>query len=281
LHVPAIAAELGIEISLQDISSVNQSTPLLCNIAPNGLQSVVELDAAGGIPAVQRELASLLNLEVLTATGKSLGENLENAPQGDPSVIRPFADPLDSEGGIVILEGNLAPQGAVVKRSAIPRELYQFRGPARVFTSEEDCIAALQSGEIHEGEVLVVTYEGPRGGPGMREMHRLTGVLRAFSDNVALITDGRFSGADRGLVIGYVTPEAADGGPIGIVRDGDVVGIDLVARTLRLDLPESEVQQRLAEFRPIAKSGASPMLRRYRKYVGTAACGAVLLSNQE
>lgn len=264
LHIPAIAAERGLELTLQDIEAANRSTPLLCHIAPNGPQSVVDLDAAGGIPAVMRELSPLLALDIPTVTGATVRENLDAAPEGDRRVIHALDAPLEPEGGIAILSGSLAPQGAVVKRSAVPHHLYRYRGPARVFTSEEECIEAVQSGAVREGDVLVVTYEGPKGGPGMREMHRLTGVLRAFSDNIALITDGRFSGADSGLVIGYVMPEAADGGPIGIVQTGDMIQIDLEARTLHLDLPDHDIEQRLAAFKPLVKTDLSPLLQRYR-----------------
>lgn len=269
LHLPAIAAELGIELTLGDIDAINRSTPLLCRIAPNGEQSVVDLDAAGGVPAVMHELRGLLHLDTLTVMGNSLADQLEGVRVTDPSVIRPYDDPLESEGGIAVLTGNLAPEGAIVKRSAVPPDLHRFRGPARVFTSEEDCTAALDGGEAREGDVLVITYEGPKGGPGMREMHRLIGVLRATDSRMALVTDGRFSGADSGLVIGHVAPEAADGGPIAIVRDGDVIDIDLAARKLSLALPPAEIARRLAEFEPLVKPDSSPMLAKYRMSGGS------------
>jgi dihydroxy-acid dehydratase len=275
LHLPAIASELGIELTLQDIGTVNQTTPLLCRIAPNGPDSVVDLDRAGGVPALMKELQPLLDMDVMTVTGKSLGDNLVGVPDGDRSVIRSRSDPMEQEGGIVILTGNLAPQGAVVKRSAVPKELYRYSGPARIFRSEEDCIAAIQADKVREGDVLVVAYEGPKGGPGMREMHRLTGVLRAFSDNIALVTDGRFSGADSGLVIGYATPEAADGGPIGVVREGDIIEIDLTANTIRLDISDDEISRRVAGLVSQEGENLSPLLQRYRRLVGSAAHGAV------
>jgi len=265
LHLPAIAAEIGIEITLHDIDAINRLTPLLCRIAPNGFQSVVELDAAGGIPAVMRELRSLLALKVLTVTGQNLERNLEAVPEGDRDVIRPFEDPMETEGGIVVLTGNLAPHGAVVKRSAVPRELHHYRGPARFFTSEEDCIAAVQAGRVQEGDVLVVAYEGPKGGPGMPEMHRLNGVLQAFRHNVALVTDGRFSGADSGLLIGYVSPEAADGGPLAFVRDGDIIEIDLANSSLSIDLSEDEISQRYSTSTLVHRDIPSPLLRRYQR----------------
>ena len=278
LHLPAIAAEMEIEISFEDIDYINRTTPLLCRIAPNGSQSIVELDNAGGIQAIMQELKHLLNLEVLTITGRRLGELLKEAPDPDRNVIRSTEDPLDHEGGIAILKGNLAPSGAVVKRSAVPQAMYYYRGPARVFQSEEDCIAAIQNGIVMEGDVLVVTYEGPKGGPGMREMHRLTGVLNAFSDHVALITDGRFSGADSGLVIGYVTPEAADCGPIGLVLNGDVIVIDINRRLIQLEISPEELDCRKKDFHIFKKDYDSPMLKRYQKHVNTASKGATFSS---
>ena len=208
LHMLAIAARAGIPLTLQDINQANQDTPLLCQIAPNGPYSVVDLDRAGGILALMKELSPLLDLNVMTVTGSTLGENLKNAPEPGRDVIHSLQEPVYKEGGIVILRGNLAPGGAVVKRSAVDPEMWQYRGPARVFHSEQDCIQAVQDGDVQEGEVLVVAYEGPVGGPGIREMHRLSNVLKAMQQRIALITDGRFSGADSGLMIGYVTPEA-------------------------------------------------------------------------
>jgi dihydroxy-acid dehydratase len=276
LHMPAIAAELGIEVTLSDIGEINRTTPLLCQIAPNGTQSVVDLDNAGGIPAVMKELRPLLNLGELTAKGCVLGDSLETTAWGNREVIYPFSEPLSPEGGIVILTGNLAPGGAVVKRSAVPPELYKYRGPARVFTGEESCLAAVQDNLVSGGDVLVVMFEGPKGGPGMREMHRLTGVLRAFGDNIALITDGRFSGADSGLVIGYITPEAADSGPLGIVHDGDIIEIDLNSCSLNVELTDGEIRSRLVEFNPLEKQITSSVLRRYRSAVNPASKGAVV-----
>jgi dihydroxy-acid dehydratase len=264
LHLPAIAAELGIELTLGDIDAINRSTPLLCRIAPNGSQSVVDLDAAGGVPAIMHELRGLLHLDALTILGNSLADQLEGVRVTDLSVIHHFDKPLEREGGIVVLTGNLAPGGAIVKRSAVPSDLHQFRGPARVFTSEEDCIAALSAGEAQEGEVLVIAYEGPKGGPGMREMHRLIGVLRATGSRVALVTDGRFSGADGGLIVGHVAPEAAEAGPIAAVRDGDIIEIDLEMRKLNLILPPAEITRRLAAFEPLVKPDSSPLLAKYR-----------------
>ena len=275
LHIPAIASELDIRVSLDYIDNINNTTPLLCKLAPNGSHSVVDLDSAGGVPAVMKELRSILNLENRTVSGYSIGEIIIDTKPGNHEVIRPFTNPYDNEGGIVVLRGNLAPDGAVVKRSAVPPVLYKYSGPAKVFTSEQDCIDAVQNNQVSEGDVLIVTYEGPKGGPGMREMHRLTGILRAFGDNIALITDGRFSGADSGLVIGYISPEAADGGPIGIIRNGDEILIDIDNRTLEINLPDEELENRLAEFTPLIKENNSPMLERYRHMVKSASQGAI------
>ncbi|MBA7596727.1 Dihydroxy-acid dehydratase [subsurface metagenome] len=275
LHIPAIAKRAGIDLSLEDIDRLNQTTPLLTQIAPNGPYSIIELDKAGSIKAVMNEIRSLLNLDVVTVTGHLLRENLENTPEPDRSIIKPFNEPIGKEGGIVILHGNLAPQGAVVKRSAVNPELYTFSGPARVFTSEQDCINAVRERVIREGEVLIVRYEGPRGGPGMSEMHRLSNVLDVMKSRIALITDGRYSGADRGLMIGHVTPEAYCGGPIGIVNDGDIIEINLNKKTLNLIISNEELQRRLDNFTPTPKTTDSELLNRYRKEVGPASKGAV------
>jgi len=275
LHMPAIASRAGITLTLDDINRINQETPLLCRIAPNGQHSVVDLDRAGGIPVVMKELGQLLELDVLTVTGKTLGENLEEIPHADGEVIHRIDAPAYKEGGIVILHGNLAPQGAVVKRSAVDPDLWHYRGPARLFHSEQDCIEAVQNGNYREGDVLVVCYEGPVGGPGMREMHRLSNVLKALTRRIALVTDGRFSGADSGLMIGYVTPEAARGGAIGIVKDGDEIEINLEQRTLTLNIPPAELQQRLQNFTPLRKESFSELLDCYQELVGPASEGAI------
>ncbi|NMB86717.1 MAG: dihydroxy-acid dehydratase, partial [Chloroflexi bacterium] len=275
LHIPAIAARAGVQITFDDIDQVNQATPLLARIAPNGRHSVVDLDRAGGVPAVMNELKELLDLDLPTITSATVGENLRGAAILDPTVIHPASDPLDREGGIVILKGNLAPHGAVVKRSAVDPQLFHYVGPARVFNSEQSCIDAVQAGQVNEGDVLVVNYEGPKGGPGMREMHRLSNVLKSMQSRIALITDGRFSGADSGLMIGYVSPEAAVGGPIGVLRDGDSIEIDLANRQLNLQVPAGELEQRLAAFTPHQKDIQSEFLGRYQDLVGPASCGAV------
>ena len=275
IHIIAIARRAGIQISLEDIDEINRTTPLVTEISPNGPYSVVDLDMAGGIPAVMKELSPLLHLEVMTVTGQTLGENLKAAPLPDRAVIHSFQEPVSKEGGIVVLHGNLAPGGAIVKRSAVPKELFQYSGPARVFESEQDCIQAMEDGKVKEGDVLVVKYEGPRGGPGMREMHRLSNRLKAMQQQIALVTDGRFSGADSGLMIGHVTPEAAEGGAIGVVKDGDRIEIDLAEKSLTLVIPEIELKARLADFKPKKKVIDSELLQHYHDEVGCAADGAI------
>ena len=275
LHVIAIANRAGIDLSLEDIDRLNQTTPLLTQIAPNGPYSIIELDRAGGIKAIMNEIRNLLYLDIITVTGHSLRKNLENTPEPDRLIIKSFRNPIGKEGGIVILNGNLAPQGAIVKRSAVNPELYTFSGPARVFTNEQDCINSVREGVIKDGEVLIVRYEGPRGGPGMREMHRLSNVLDVMKSRIALITDGRYSGADKGLMIGYVTPEASCGGPIGIVNDGDIIEINLNKKTLNLMISNEELQKRLDNFTPTLKTTDSELLNKYRKEVGPASKGAV------
>ncbi len=267
LHIPAIAAELGITIGLRDFDQLNRKVPLLCEIAPNGPYSPSDLHFAGGIPAVMKELGHMMNLDVSSVTLKKLDENLRMAKVSNRDVIRPLNDPVQPEGGIAVMFGNLAPEGAVVKRSAVPRDLYEFTGPARVYTSEEEATGAMERGEIRNGHVVVIAYEGPRGGPGMREMHRLVGMIKGIGDDVALITDGRFSGADSGLVIGYLRPEAVEGGPIGIVRDDDMVNIDISNRQLNLLISENELKRRLKEFKPEPQEKLPRFLRAYAQRV--------------
>jgi dihydroxy-acid dehydratase len=267
LHIPAIAAELGITIGLSDFDELNRKVPLLCEVAPNGAYSPSDLHFAGGVPAVMKELRDVINVDVLTVTLSKLADNLQTAEVYSRDVIHPFNDPVQPEGGIAVMFGNLAPGGAVVKRSAVPQDLYEFQGPAKVYKGEEEATQAVEKGEIRNGDVIVIAYEGPRGGPGMREMHRLVGMIKAIGDDVALITDGRFSGADSGLVIGYLRPEAVDGGPIGIVKDGDLVKIDIPKRQLNLEISENELNRRLKEFKPQGKEKISRFLRAYTQRV--------------
>jgi len=275
VHIIAIARCAGIGITLEDIDEINRNTPLITEIAPNGPFSVVDLDKAGGIPSVMKELSPLLHLDVMTVTGQTVRENLQSAPPPDRAIIHPFDQPISMEGGIVVLHGNLAPGGAICKRSAVPVELHQYSGPARVFESEQDCILAMDKGIIQDGEVLVVRYEGPRGGPGMREMHRLSNRLKALQQRIALVTDGRFSGADSGLMIGHVTPEAAEGGAIGVVCNGDQIEINLTESRLMLKISDDEMTNRLAAFVPVKKVPHSQFLQHYQDQVGCAADGAI------
>jgi len=265
LHIPAIAAELGITISLSDFDELNRKVPLLCEIAPNGSYSPSDLHFAGGIPAVMKELGGIINLHVLTVTLNKLEDDLQTAKVRNREIIHPFNDPVQPEGGIAVMFGNLAPQGAVVKRSAVAQNLYEFEGPAKVYNSEEEATEAIENREIRNGDVIVIPYEGPRGGPGMREMHRVVGMIKAIGDDVALITDGRFSGADSGLVIGYLRPEAVEGGPIGIVKDDDMIKIDILNRELNLEISEKELKRRLKEFEPKIKEKIPRFLRAYEK----------------
>lgn len=267
LHIPAIAAELGITITLSDFDELNRKVPLLCEIAPNGPYSPSDLHFAGGIPAVMKELGDIINHDVLTVTLKKVVENLQTSVVHNREVIHPFNDPAQPEGGIAVMFGNLAPQGAVVKRSAVPENLFEFTGPAKVYNSEEEATEAVEKGVVRKGDVVVIAYEGPKGGPGMREMHRLVGMTKGIGDDVALITDGRFSGADSGLVIGYLRPEAVEGGPIGVVEDGDVIRIDIPNRQLNLDINENEFKRRLRQFTPKRKDKVPKFLRAFEKRI--------------
>jgi dihydroxy-acid dehydratase len=282
LHLPAVFREAGLPITLEIFDQVSRNTPNLCRLSPAGPHYMEDLHRAGGIPAVMSELdkRGLLDLGVMTATGKTLGENLEALQAGvkDSGVIRPVDEPYSREGGIAILRGNLAPDGAVVKQSAVAPEMMKRSAVARVFESEEDAVAAIMGGRIKAGDAVVIRYEGPRGGPGMREMLTPTSAIAGLGlgADVALITDGRFSGGTRGAAIGHVSPEAAAGGLIGLVLDGDVIEIDIPARRLELMVGEAELEARRAGWTPRVKDIASPLLRRYAKLVSSAAQGAVL-----
>lgn len=281
LHLPAIFKEAGLPLSLEIFDEISRKTPNLCKLSPAGPHHIEDLHDAGGIPAVMAELLAggLLHGEALTVTGKTAAENLTamKAKNCDPNVIRPLDNPHSVEGGIAILRGSLAPEGAVVKQFAVLPAMMTRTVTARVFDSEEDAVAAIIGGAIKPGDAVVVRYEGPRGGPGMREMLTPTSAIAGMGldGDVALITDGRFSGGSRGAAIGHVSPEAADGGPIGIVRDGDQIRIDIPARRLDLLLDEAEITERLQGFVPKTKIPASPFLRRYARQVSSAAAGAV------
>lgn len=279
LHLPAIARECGIKINLDIANSISDKTPNLCHLAPAGHHYVEELDEAGGVYAIMNELSKkgLVNLDCMTCTGKTVGENIANCPVRDYDVIRSVDDPYSVTGGIAVLRGNLAPDSCVVKRSAVAPEMLAHSGPARVFDSEEEAMAAITGGSIKAGDVVVIRYEGPKGGPGMREMLNPTSAIMGMGlgSDVALITDGRFSGATRGAAIGHVCPEAADGGIIGIVQDGDIISIDIPANKINLEVPQEEIDRRMASFVPKTKE-LSGYLKRYSKLVSSAAEGAVL-----
>ena len=280
LHLPAIAHECGIELDLDMSNDISAHTPNLCHLAPAGETYMEDLEQAGGVHAVMAELnkKGLLDTSVMTCTGKTLAENLEGVVNRDPETIRPIDHPYSADGGIAVLKGNLAPEGCVVKRSAVAPEMMAHEGPARVFDSEEDAIAAIYAGKIVPGDVVVIRYEGPKGGPGMREMLNPTSTIvgMGLGESVALITDGRFSGATRGAAIGHVCPEAAQGGPIALVEDGDPIAIDIRANSITLKVDETTLAARKAAWvcpEPKVKTG---YLARYAKLVTSAARGAVL-----
>ncbi|MCX7911800.1 MAG: dihydroxy-acid dehydratase [Dehalococcoidales bacterium] len=277
LHVMAIAHEAGVDFRLSMINEISQRTPYLCKIRPSGPHHIEDLDRAGGIPAVMGELRGLLRLNAVTVTGRTVGENLSGVKTLDQDVIRSVKTAHASTGGLAILFGNLAPEGAVVKKAAVAPEMMVHRGPARVFDSEEDATKAIMGGRIKPGDVLVIRYEGPKGGPGMREMLTPTSLITGagLDKEVALITDGRFSGATRGASIGHVSPEAAARGPIAAIRDGDIIKIDIPANRLDVELSDEEIKSRLSRlpaFEPRVKSG---YLRRYIERVTSASTGAV------
>ena len=281
LHLLAIAREAGIEYDLAKINEISKKTPTICKIAPSSHYHIEDLDRAGGIPAIIKELSKkedLLNLDRITVSGKTLGEAIKEAPDPDGEVIRTLEDPYSHDGGLAILFGNLAPEGAVVKTAGVVPQMLKFRGKAICFDSEEEAIDGILGGKVKEGHVVVIRYEGPKGGPGMREMLSPTSAIMGMGlgDKVALITDGRFSGGTRGACVGHISPEAASGGPIGVVEDGDEILIDIPARRIELLIEESELRRRLEEFKPKEKEIPSSWLRRYAKMVTDPSKGAVL-----
>ena len=280
LHLPAIAHEAGIELNMEFANEISDRTPNLCHLAPAGPAHMEDLYEAGGIYAVMKELTKkdLLHLDLITVTGKTVGENIVNAVNRDPSVIRPIEDPFMESGGIAVLKGNLAPDTAVVKRSAVVPEMMVHEGPARVFDCEEDAINAIKGGDIHPGDVVVIRYEGPKGGPGMREMLNPTSAIvgMGLGDSVALITDGRFSGASRGASIGHVSPEAALGGPIAFVKEGDRISIDIPNNALNVLISDEEMEKRRSEWIPKEPNITEGYLARYTALVTSGNRGAVL-----
>ena len=280
LHLPAIAHECGIEINLDIANQISEKTPNLCHLAPAGRTYIEELDEAGGVYAVMNELSKkgLLHTDCITVTGKTVGENIKNCVNLNHNVIRPIENPYSQTGGIAVLRGNLAPEGSVVKRSAVLPEMLVHEGPARVFESEEDAQAAINAGKIVPGDVVVIRYEGPKGGPGMREMLNPTSAIMGMGlgNSVALITDGRFSGASRGASIGHVSPEAAVGGPIALIEEGDIIDIDINANSLNVRLTDEELAARKAKWQPREPKVTTGYLARYAKLVTGANRGAVL-----
>jgi dihydroxy-acid dehydratase len=274
LHVPAIARQIGVQIDFNTIADINARTPQLCSLNPNGPHSIADLHRAGGVPAVLRELRPLLELECTNVEGRSLEEITARAHNRDTAVIRSFGNPVSRHGGIVILKGNIARQGAVLRTSTIPEGMMSFAGPAVVFDSEEQATVAIEAGSIPEGSIVVIRYEGPKGGPGMREMHRIAGAF--VGRRVAIVTDGRFSGATGGLSIGYLSPEAAQGGEIACVQDGDEIAIDVEKRSIELRLEGEMIAKRMRTLP--ARSGKAvetELLRDYARRVGSTFHGAV------
>ncbi len=280
LHLPAIAHEAGIDLNLDIANEISAKTPNLCHLAPAGPTYMEDLNEAGGVYAVMNELnkKNLLYTDCITATGKTVGENIAGCINRDHDVIRPIENPYSQTGGIAILKGNLAPDSGVVKRSAVAPEMLKHQGPARVFDCEEDAIEAIKGGKIVEGDVVVIRYEGPKGGPGMREMLNPTSAIAGMGlgSSVALITDGRFSGASRGASIGHVSPEAAVGGPIALVEEGDIIKIDINANTLDMDVSDEELARRRANWKPRQPKVTTGYLARYASMVTSGNRGAIL-----
>ena len=280
LHLPAIAHEAGVELNVDIANEISAKTPNLCHLAPAGPTYMEDLNEAGGVYAVMNELnkKGLLYTDIITATGKTVGENIEGCINKNPEVIRPIENPYSETGGIAVLKGNLAPDSGVVKRSAVAPEMLKHEGPARVFDCEEDAIAAIKGGKINPGDVIIIRYEGPKGGPGMREMLNPTSAIMGMGlgSSVALITDGRFSGASRGAVIGHVSPEAAVGGPIALVEEGDIIKIDINANTLNMDVSEEELAKRRKAWQPREPKVTTGYLARYASLVTSGNRGAIL-----
>ena len=280
LHLPAIAHEAGVELNLDIANHISAKTPNLCHLAPAGHTYMEELNEAGGVYAVMNELSKkgLLNTELITATGKTVGENIKDCVNRNPEVIRPIDNPYSDTGGIAVLRGNIAPDSGVVKRSAVVPEMMVHEGPARVFECEEDAIAAIKGGKIVAGDVVVIRYEGPKGGPGMREMLNPTSAIAGMGlgSSVALITDGRFSGASRGASIGHISPEAAVGGPIALVEEGDIIAIDIPANAINVKVSDEVLAERRAKWQPREPKVKSGYLARYASMVTSADKGAIL-----
>ena len=284
LHLPAIAHEIGFDFDIKFANPISEKTPNLCHLAPAGHTYIEELNEAGGVYAVMNELnkKNLLHTDLITATGKTVAENIEGCVNKNPEVIRPIDDPYSQTGGIAVLKGNLAPDSGVVKRSAVAPEMLKMEGPARVFDCEEDVIKAIKGGDIKPGDVVVIRYEGPKGGPGMREMLNPTSAIMGMGlgSSVALITDGRFSGASRGACIGHVSPEAAVGGPIALVEEGDIIAIDIDANTLNVKVSDEELAKRKENWKPRTPKVTTGYLARYASLVTSGSTGAVLKAKE-
>ncbi|MGD8252676.1 MAG: dihydroxy-acid dehydratase [Desulfobacterales bacterium] len=279
LHLPAIAREAGLSIDLTLINDISRNTPHLCSLSPGGRWHMEDLNRAGGISAVLKELAAhgLIDTDCITVTGKSVADTIASAANRNPEVIRPVTNPHRSEGGLAVLFGNIAPQGCVVKQSAVCEEMLRHEGPARVFDSEEDATRAIMAGNIQKGDVVVIRYEGPMGGPGMREMLTPTSAIAGMGldAHVALLTDGRFSGGTRGACVGHISPEAAQGGPIAAVEEGDRIAVDIPAKSIELKVSTEEIDRRLAAWRPPEPRIKTGYMARYARMVSSAAEGAV------
>jgi dihydroxy-acid dehydratase len=279
LHLPAIAREAHLELDLDLFNELSKKTPNLCSISPSGPDHLEDLDAAGGVPAVMAELSrqGLIAQDNLSVTGKTMGENIAGVTIADPEVIRPLENPNHKEGGIAILRGNLAPDGAVVKQAAVDKKMLVNQGTARVFNSEEEAVKAIMKKQIKPGNIVVIRYEGPRGGPGMREMLTATAIIAGMGldKDVALVTDGRFSGGTRGAAIGHISPEAMEGGPIALVQDGDTIAIDIPGKKLTLAVPAEELDKRKKQWVPPEPKIKHGYAYRYSQMVTSASTGAV------
>jgi dihydroxy-acid dehydratase len=282
LHLPAIALEYGLELALSRFDEISRETPHLINLRPGGNRYLIDFERAGGVPAIQERLRLKLHLDTLTVTGKNLDENLKEYviinPRANKEIIASLESPVHAEGGIAVLRGSLAPDGSVIKQTAVSQKMLKHSGPARIFDNEEQAMTAIMEKKIKSGDCMVIRYEGPKGGPGMREMLSPTAAIAGMGliDSVALITDGRFSGGTRGPCIGHVSPEAAEGGPIALVREGDTIEIDIPERILNLKIPKEELEKRRKSWKPPAPKVTKGYLARYQKMVGSADKGAVI-----
>jgi dihydroxy-acid dehydratase len=277
LHVLALARELNQELRLEEFDSISRRTPFICDVKPSGQHSLIALDEAGGVPAVMRELGTMLDLERMTVNGSTVGENISSVENRNPQVIRPLSEPLRTEGGIAVLKGNLSPDGCVVKQSAVAEEMMVHEGPARVFDGEKAAMRAIRGGQIEPGDVVVIRYEGPRGGPGMPEMLMPTATLMGLGlgRSVSLVTDGRFSGATKGACVGHISPEAMTGGPIALVEEGDTIHVDIPGRRIELRVPPEELARRREHWRPPERA-LRGYLRLYSENVGPSHEGCLL-----